>query len=143
MKEATSLPSQISVPTVCDALTLRTFCDYLAILFSESVRRPSHEFMKRFAQAVIDGRSNLNFVRLDIKNFYPSVNHQFLLDMLAKGGMAKHETELVKAAIETVMGKPQLGQGNTIGVPQGLSISKILGYSSLRLMVSQSRIFPA
>lgn len=126
LKNSKSLPRQISIPTVRDALALRALCDYLALRFSKSVPRPPHEFIKKIVAAVDAGGPNLSFVRLDIKNFYPTVNHQILLNKLAEGGLSNREVELVKAAIETVTGKPQPGQKNTIGVPQGLSISNIL-----------------
>jgi len=126
LKGAKSLPRQISIPTVRDALTLRTLCDYLAKRFPNSIPRPPHEFIKKIVQAVEDSEPNMSFVRLDIKNFYPSVNHDVLLGKLSTVGMEQRETDLVKTAVQTMTGKPTPGQLNTIGVPQGLSISNIL-----------------
>lgn len=126
LKGATSLPRQISVPTVRDALTLRALCDYLAVTFSKSVPRPPHEYTKKIVQAIASEESNISFVRLDIKNFYPSVNHEILLDKLAKGGLEQRGVALVESAIQTETGKSQPAQANIVGVPQGLSISNIL-----------------
>jgi len=126
LKSALSLPRQISIPTVRDALVLRALCDHLAMRFPESVPRPPHEFIKKIVQVASSGGKNLSFVRLDIKSFYPSVSHEILLDKLVEGGMASPEVELVKSAIQTVTGKPKVGHTNSIGVPQGLSISNIL-----------------
>lgn len=126
LKSAKSLPRQISIPTVRDALALRALCDHLALRFPDSVPRPPHEFIKKIVKAVEDGEESLSFVRLDIKNFYPSVNHEILLGKLAEGGMLQREINLVKSAIQTMTGKMKAGETNPIGVPQGLSISNIL-----------------
>lgn len=126
LKGANSLPRQISVPTVRDALTLRALCDCLAMTFFGSVPRPPHEYTKKIVQAIEGNKNDISFVRLDIKNFYPSVNHQILLDKLAKGGLEQRGVALVESAIQTATGKSQPAQANTGGVPQGLSISNIL-----------------
>ncbi|EPM7912072.1 reverse transcriptase domain-containing protein, partial [Vibrio alginolyticus] len=62
-------------------------------------------------------------IKIDIKDFYPTVNHQSLLDQLAKLGAEREAIKLVHAAISTGFHK---NQSNIIGVPQGLSISNAL-----------------
>ena len=126
LKGANSLPRQISVPTIRDALTLRAVCDYLTKTFPNSVPRPPHEYTKRIVQDIKATNNNISFIRLDIKNFYPSVNHEILLRTLTNSGLEQREIVLIKSAIETITGKPKSTKTNPQGVPQGLSISNIL-----------------
>lgn len=126
LKGANSIPRQISIPTVRDALALRALCEYLVTIFPKSTLKPPHEYIKNIVTIVEQEGANLNFIRLDIKNFYPSIDHNVLLDKLKRGGLDEAAIMLVKAAIKTPTGLNGDDHGNPLGVPQGLSISNIL-----------------
>jgi RNA-directed DNA polymerase len=126
LKGSASLPRQISIPTIRDALALRALCDLLASAFSESIPKPPHDYIKRIVAIAAKSEPETSLVRLDIRNFYPSINHETLLAKLAESGLEQFAVTLVKRAIETPTGVDRKVPKNPMGVPQGLSISNIL-----------------
>jgi len=87
--------------------------------------RPPHDCTKRVAIAADAASSSDCFLRMDVKNFYPSVVHSILLDQLKIKGAESRLVSLVASAISNPTGFDQ-GNVSTVGVPQGLSISNIL-----------------
>lgn len=126
VKSARSLPRQISVPSVRDALALRALCDYLAANCPDRVPEPPHRYIKDISELIKDNPEDKCFVRLDIKNFYPTVCHNLLLNGLFKYGIDALALNLTTAAISSPTGKDAIGTQNKRGIPQGLSVSNIL-----------------
>jgi RNA-directed DNA polymerase len=126
LKGSASLPRQISIPTIRDALTLRVLCDLLASTFSDSIPKPPHDYIKRIVAVTSKSEGETSLVRLDIRNFYPSINHETLLTKLVEGGLDQYAVSLVKGAIENPTGTDKSAPKKIVGVPQGLSISNIL-----------------
>lgn len=125
LKSAGRPPRQISVPTVRDALALRALSDLLNYQFQEYKPAPPHDCTKRVYLAAKQACYNDYFLRLDIVNFYPSVQHNTLFEQLNSKGAEKRTISLITKAV----GNPTGFDGDYnmgVGVPQGLSISNLL-----------------
>lgn len=125
LKSAAKPPRQISIPTIRDALTLRVLCDYLNVRFSERRMHPPHDCIKKINLAVSNGTDKLCIVRLDVVNFYPTINHDILFSKIASSDAPDIARALISAAIKTPTGSAG-NKANAVGIPQGLSISNIL-----------------
>lgn len=125
LKSAHKPPRQLSIPTVHDALTLRAICDLLNYQFQDCKMKPPHDCTKRVAQAASKASLNDSFLRLDIVNFYPSINHATLRDLLSS---KRAEDRLVSFIAEAVNNPTGFDKNcfEGVGVPQGLSISNVL-----------------
>ena len=128
-KGAAKFPRVISISTIRDRLTLRALNDVIAGVFPEArIQRP-HTYIKLIGEVFDKPNQNLAFVRMDIKEFFPSIDHDILLRQIRRKVKKKQLAHLVKEAISTPTGK---NQKSTVGVAQGLSISNIL--SSINLL---------
>lgn len=125
LKTARKPPRQISIPTIRDAIALRALCDHLTFQFHECRMRPPHDCTKRVAQAAKEAAASDSFLRMDVVNFYPSVDHDILVNQLRDKGADERAISLIEKAIKNPTGFDE-GDKSKIGVPQGLSISNIL-----------------
>jgi len=118
---------QISIPTQRDKLILKALLKILKkdfLIFGSSAKNK-----------VIDIKKNIgnfdSFIKIDIVNFYPSINQKKLLEIISKKSTDK-VFNLIKLAISqpTVpIDKPRKNRGkltNSKGIPQGLPISSFL-----------------
>ena len=125
LKTSRKPPRQISIPTVRDAIALRALCDHLTHQFRECRMRPPHDCTKRVAIAAKRAAASDRFLRLDVVNFYPSINHKILFDQLKGKGADPRTVALIERAVTNPTGFDN-GDASEVGVPQGLSISNIL-----------------
>ena len=127
-KGASKYPRQLSIPTIRDRLTLRVIWDFLFKVFPES--KPSLP-QKKIAQLreVINSGNFKYFVKIDLRNFYPSISHKLLFSRLYKRVRVAQFHSLMKCALETPT-VPESAITNAVsvteGVAQGLSISNVL-----------------
>lgn len=122
-KGANKHPRQIAIPTLRDRITLKALNNYLQKNFGQKLGVQVPQQVTREVKLALDSGFYETAIKIDIKDFYPTVNHQSLLDQLAKLGAESDAIKLVHAAISTGF---QKNQSNIIGVPQGLSISNVL-----------------
>ncbi len=126
-KGANKLPRCISIPTMRDKLLLRALLSVLILAFgdvSQSLHKIVFDIGQSLAQSKHDG-----VLRLDVQDFYPSINHDLLLKQLRTRIRSKRVLHLVRAAIsQATVARPSAGERkpNDKGVPQGLSISNFL-----------------
>jgi RNA-directed DNA polymerase len=135
LKGRYKLPRLISVPTLRDRITLLALKEYLHNKFPESVNRklPNHYIrdLKRFLNAS-NSKENINYIKLDIKNFYDKINRTILIDILKSKNVDNTVIELIKKAISTPTIPVSTKKTNynsfitNKGIPQGLAISNIL-----------------
>jgi RNA-directed DNA polymerase len=127
-KGAGKPPRVISIPTYRDRITLRALCNVLKKTFADSlnVKLPQHTISE--LRADLAGSKFTHFIKLDVTNFYPSVDHDVLEVVLKRKIRKKEIHHLIRAAIETpTVAYPDRSKPKeTRGVPQGLSISNIL-----------------
>lgn len=125
-------PRVISIPTLRDRIVLHQLKVALHELLPAAVPQelPSTT-VRRVKSFLSQGHPPAAFVfRTDLENFYPSIVHDRLIEGLRASGVPSHVTELVRRAIKT----PTISAGprarrlrrETLGVPQGLSISNVL-----------------
>lgn len=124
LRGAAREPRQISIPTVRDRLVLRALCQALHEWVPDCVGLSPHTLVKKVADEVRSGVGARSFVRLDVKNFFPSVPHTRLTNELIRHDVDPLLRWLALAAVETPTGDPSCP--NTRGIPQGLSISGAL-----------------
>lgn len=135
-------PREISIPTVRDRLVLRQM--YRALVSArDSLQMPLPQaIVKDVVSAVRSGRYE-HFIRLDVADFYPSVDHEVLRKQLLRLTRNKELVELYMKACST----PTLGlrekstsvPPNSSGVPQGLPISPPLAELVIRQAESPFR----
>lgn len=125
LRGAKRTPRQISIPTVRDRLTLRAVCQVLHSHQGKTIGEPPHALVRRVAAAIRDGdQASKSFVRIDVKDFFPSISHKILVRELSYFKFDEKIRDLCMTACSTPTGEP--GQAVERGVPQGLSISGAL-----------------
>jgi hypothetical protein len=117
-------PRVISIPTIRDKIVLRAACEALQDTFRDAITKKPHVYIKIIKDFI--NRKKLEnkeifFLRLDIKDFYPSIDQSLLFTELSNTKIDKKTEKIVRCAIlaKTV-------GADVTGIPQGLSISNIL-----------------
>lgn len=122
-------PREISIPTIRDRISLRAMCDFLQQRFGESVTFELPQSVIKKIKSGLEKEVYDGYVKLDVTNFYPSVDHALLEKQLNKR-LRKHPDikSVLFSAIKapTVTSSKKDDKPSEIGVPQGLSISNIL-----------------
>jgi RNA-directed DNA polymerase len=122
-KGADKPPRILSIPTVRDRLTLRALTEFIADVYKDVALQKPHSFIKSIRQRLNDAPPDTVFLRLDIENYYGSIDKPKLVSALRKRIRLPQAIQLTSAAIQT----PTISKsGNEPGIPQGLSISNIL-----------------
>ena len=116
-------PRQISIPTVRDRLTLRSLCQMLHDKEPASIGYSPHAVVDQVINCVRNGPTDRKFVRIDVRDFYPSIVHSRLDQALRRSGFEEFSRTLAMASVRTATGN---SEQNARGVPQGLSVSGAL-----------------
>lgn len=120
-------PRQISIPTIRDKLVLKFLSALLLEIYPECQLPPPHKFIKDIHKESLASKTADHYLRLDVKNFYGTIDHAVLMRKLRRKIRKTQILHLIQNAIQTPTGtKKSLGVKNSMGVPQGLSISNIL-----------------
>jgi len=121
-------PRQLSIPTIRDRLTLKLLCEYLFEVFPESKPSLPQDKIEKLKQAVDEGRYT-HFIKIDLKDFYPSINHNLLISKLRR----KIRLDIFRTLVVRALENPTTSEANIRltsrvkqGVAQGLSISNVL-----------------
>jgi len=122
-------PREISIPTIRDRLVLRTLHCFLSDRFAGDAHQPLPQILVKEAYENYTSGQYDAFIKLDVTNFYPSINHAKLLKTLNR--RLKHcptaRDMIVRAITTPTVSKPHAGdKPNGCGVPQGLAISNVL-----------------
>ena len=124
LKGARSTPRQISIPTIRDRLVLRAVCQILHDTVPASTGYSPHAVVDRVARTVRSGEGGRALVRVDVRNFFPSVRHALLDQELSRFGLSDVARSLCMKAVSTPTGSSD--EPADRGIPQGLSISGAL-----------------
>ncbi len=121
------LPRVVSIPTIRDKLTLKALYEVLQATYQNEtpfVHRIINEISVALSANEYDG-----VLRLDVKDFYPSVDHSLLFKQIKK----RIRKDELLVLIANSLKQPTVAKikkdeirPNDIGIPQGLSISNIL-----------------
>ncbi|PCJ91181.1 MAG: hypothetical protein COA50_16770 [Flavobacteriaceae bacterium] len=143
LKGANKSPRQISIPTIRDKLVLKFLSLLLAEIYPDHVTKPPHEFIKNIHRESASRPPTTSYLRLDIQNYFPSIDHKIMLRVLRQKIRQKNLLAVIFSALETPTGrKKDHSNPITIGVPQGLSISNILSSIYLAGIDEQMRAIP-
>lgn len=117
-------PRRISVPTVRDRLVLRATLEHLKHAFETLLPSPPHRFVKDVLKEVENCRENSSFIRMDIRDFFPTIRHETLLRSIDGSTIDPRFKNVIRVALTTPTGDsitiPE------VGIPQGLTISNLL-----------------
>ncbi|MGB3161778.1 MAG: reverse transcriptase domain-containing protein [Carnobacterium sp.] len=124
VKDRYSIPRCISIPTLTDRICLKACHELLGYKFPEATTMPlPQECIKKISR---EQNEYDYFIKIDISNFYGSINHYRLFSILNSKIKDEPFLNLLKNAIETPTYPDN--KVNMIGLPQGLSISNILSH---------------
>lgn len=121
-------PREISIPTIRDRLVLKSLCNFLLESHRESITLELPQIMIKRVKSSIESKRYDGFIKIDVENFYPSIDHEKLISRLRAKIRYEPALTLIRNAISTptVSTTHETCKNNTTGVPQGLSISNIL-----------------
>jgi RNA-directed DNA polymerase len=125
---AEKLPRQLSIPTIRDRVTLRALCDYLFEVFPEAKPELPQAKIDTLKNAVDSGKYT-KFIRIDLQDFYSSLDHKLLLSRV---GM-RARSPFLRRLLLSAMNNPTVAEAASgsaedrkRGVAQGLAISNVL-----------------
>ncbi|WP_432455885.1 reverse transcriptase domain-containing protein [Agarivorans sp. QJM3NY_29] len=122
-KGANKYPRQIAIPTLRDRIVLKAINNYLQRNFSHLLQIQVPQQATRDVKLALDTNTYETVIKIDIKDFYPTIEHHHLENHLKNLGVEKEVITLIRSAVTTGFSKNQVCHS---GVPQGLSISNIL-----------------
>lgn len=122
-KGAYKLPRMVSIPTIRDRLTLRALFEFLFKVFEDAAIKKPHQYIKEIRDYLPDAPPESVFVRIDIKNYYGTIEKNILLKNIRRRTKIQEAIHLIYESIHTPTSKKS---GAENGIPQGLSISNIL-----------------
>lgn len=117
-------PRVICIPTIRDRLTLRILNKILSDAFPLARTVLPHVYIKNIKGCLNASAkpSDQSFVRLDVRDYFPSIGHKRLLEKVRRVVKDERVLYLIYKALKTTTGSSKAEKG----VPQGLSISNIL-----------------
>lgn len=127
-KGAKKFPREISIPTFRDRIALRALCNVLHDIFGSDLSLKIPQAVIHEIKECIRTGEYQFFAKLDIQEFYPSIDHGLLLDRVKAKIDDEKLLRLLNSAIKTpTVPFPNKEAGeNQAGVPQGLAVSNIL-----------------
>lgn len=126
LKGAGKPPREISIATVRDRIVLRAVTNILMGVFYDIKLNAPHHFIQELSTLIKPLGDDYSFIQMDIKDFYPSIDHDELRKRIRSRVHMDKLLKLILCAIRTPTGNARKGAISGIGVPQGLSISNIL-----------------
>lgn len=121
-------PRQLSIPTIRDRLTLKIICEYLFHIFPEAKPDLPQDKIAKLKE-IIDAGTYKYYVKIDLQDFYPSIDHKLLYSKIFKKARLSEFKKLISDAVAnpTVPEKnAKIFSTKKQGVAQGLSISNVL-----------------
>lgn len=129
-KGRNKIPRLISIPTIRDKITLGILKNIINSRFSQDLNRELVKVTISDIKTVIKSNEYDYYIKLDIENFYGSLNHDLLLKRVRRKIRKKEILNLIESAIKTptvnLHEQNNNKKSNKIGVPQGLPISNVL-----------------
>lgn len=133
-KGAERLPRVISIPTVRDRIVLKSLSFLIESIFPESKGKVAQRKVVELRR-LIDSRAYKSFVRVDVKDFYPSISHDALFEVLKTKVRKPEILSIIAKAIRTPTladnAPRRIDHHIMKGVPQGLSVSNYLAELSM------------
>lgn len=144
-KGAEKFPRVISIPTARDRIVLKALSLVLAEVFEDRRTELPTTKVDRLISAIQTPVFD-SFIRLDIRDFYPSISHQLINRSLRSRIRKREIIQLILSACSTrtvPQGKGRPDHPAAKGIPQGLSLSNIVAEICLteldRLFLKQEK----
>ncbi|MQY00677.1 RNA-directed DNA polymerase (reverse transcriptase) protein [Sinorhizobium medicae] len=137
LKGAGKPPREISIAGVRDRLVLRALTNVLTSVFGDAKIPAAHHFISEIKEYIKPLSDEYSFVQLDVKDFYPNLQHAYLMDQIRSRTEHRQLQYLVLRAITTPTGDKK--EMNGTGVPQGLSVSNVLSSIYMMKIDSEAR----
>lgn len=121
-------PRQISIAAARDRVPLQVMNDALMFSAHHARRLSPHRVMRQLVETAQRAGYD-HVIRLDIKNFYPSVHHTAVEDALNRHVPVDAVKRIILRALRTPTiadHAPARKESHTRGIPQGLAISNSL-----------------
>ncbi|MBJ9723144.1 group II intron reverse transcriptase domain-containing protein [Acinetobacter calcoaceticus] len=115
-------PREIYIPTIRDRVLLKAIQLFLQEVFKENLSQDLPQNIIKELKSELDSKKYNAFIKIDIKNFYPSIDRKILLKKIRSKIRNKYFSNLLLDALNP--SKKEF----ISGVPQGLSISNILAH---------------
>lgn len=124
------LPRVISIPTIRDKIVLKIIFKTLYEIFEDELSNELiHSKIDKIKVGIQSGKFD-SYIKTDIENFYPSINHKLLMKAINKKTKKCEFTNLlIKSITQATVSRNNNHiekYSNDKGVPQGLSVSNIL-----------------
>lgn len=121
-------PRELSIPSVRDRIVLRALSSFLKNRFGPSPNLKLPQAIIRKVKRDLKSGSFNAYIKLDVRDFYPSIKHDQLLSRIRKRIRYPHILNLIQLALQTptVLASKSADKPSERGVPQGLSVSNIL-----------------
>jgi len=122
-------PRAISIPTIRDRITLRSLCNVLSQVFKDDLSIEIPQVKIQSINSNIKKDKFESYIKIDVSNFYPTIDHDILFSFLRKKIRKKQLLALIEKSVKNVTvnkSKKEKIDPNDTGVPQGLSVSNIL-----------------
>lgn len=121
------IPREISIPTIRDRVALKALCEFLNQTFAGEVSFDLPQNIVREVKAALDSGKYSAFIKLDVEQFYPTIDHNVLMSRLMSRISKQEILDQIALSYSTpTVEKPSEAGKNERGVPQGLSVSNIL-----------------
>ncbi|NAZ80797.1 hypothetical protein GTR02_03050 [Kineococcus sp. R8] len=127
-KGAGKAPRVLSIPTARDRIALKALSQTLIRVFPEASGVIPQVRVREVSTALSEGMFD-SFVRLDVKNFYPSIPLSEIQRALTTRIHTASLIDVLSRAVSTPTvadRSPRRELANLVGIPQGLSISNVL-----------------
>ncbi|MFB5676777.1 reverse transcriptase domain-containing protein [Paenibacillus terreus] len=127
-KGSGKIPRQISIPTIRDKITLYLLNEILSDIFENHVNKKIIQTMIYELKQSISSKKFDYFIKIDIKEFFPSISHDYLMKLVRKRIRKKEILSLIEMSLKTptISYPTKVQEPNSKGVPQGISIASIL-----------------
>jgi RNA-directed DNA polymerase len=115
-------PRELSMPTLRDKIVIKQLHTFIISAYGDSINFPRlHVIVGELFKEIKDNKYDY-FIKTDIKDYYPSINHQLLIKQLCKKIKDIRALDLILKTLK----RNSNSSNSMIGVPQGLAISNIL-----------------
>lgn len=135
------IPREVSIPVIRDRVALKALCNFLMERYNGTIEFKLPQDLVRESKVAVESGKYDCFIKLDVKNFYPSVKHDEMLKRLHSKIRNPEIIHFIADAISTptVIKSKADDKPSDKGIPQGLSISNLL--SAIYLVNIDKRFF--
>lgn len=132
IKNADSLPRKLSIPTIRDKVVMEVLKDILKRNYISTIKEETVGELVGAISKILKSKQYDSYIKLDIKGYYDNIRHRTLLKRVHDLVNDKFIVNLVGLFIKNITiadcyKREGRLKSNRKGVPQGISISNILG----------------